>query len=213
MGKIINGQKLVVNFNPVISSESEEWRDYLDSFDAGAGNESFTEFLKNREYEEFIEEGDGVTYVIKNINGINGDGTDLIGYFTLAVNAIPYISRIRDDRNPENVDEETCGIPVLEIKLFAVNESYQDHYCLIDGAEFPIAAVCLLFIIGYANELIEKTAGFKALFLHSVPQAENFYIRNGFKKIEHFMKPLHGIDSDYTPLWMPLRPVTMSYDE
>lgn len=212
MGEIDNKYKSILNFNPVISTRPEEWRDYLYSFNAGERNSTFTDFLFN-EYQDYSEAGDGATYVIINTAGIRNDNNpDIVGYFTISANAIPAISRVRDDLTGK-VDEETWGIPVMEIKLFAINELYQDVFYESEELKAPISAWCLLNLVDLANQFINTVMGFKALFLHSVPEAEEFYKRNGFIEIKENMIPLQEIDSEYTPLWMPLREIGIPYDE
>lgn len=81
------------------------------------------------------------------------------------------------------------------------------------GKELPIAAWCLLAIVNYANKLLDTVLGFKALFLHSVPEAETFYIKNGFQDMRINMHPFVCIDSDMRSMWMPLRNIHINYEK
>lgn len=60
---------------------------------------------------------------------------------------------------------------------------------------------------------MDSVLGFKALFLHAVPNAEEFYIKNGFNPIAINMQPLHCIDSDMKAMYMALKEIYMNYDE
>ena len=51
------------------------------------------------------------------------------------------------------------------------------------------------------------------MFLHSLPNAENFYISNSFNPMEVNMQPLHSVDSDYKAMYLALKEVKMNYDE
>lgn len=68
-------------------------------------------------------------------------------------------------------------------------------------------------IIDYANTLICGVLGFKAIFLHALPNAERFYENNGFHPVEINMQPLYCVDSDYKAMYLSLREVYMNYDE
>ena len=46
-------------------------------------------------------------------------------------------------------------------------------------------------IIDFAYSLLDEVIGFKALFLHSLPEAEGFYGANAFNPVEIDMQPLH----------------------
>ncbi len=69
------------------------------------------------------------------------------------------------------------------------------------------------YIINYIDSLCENVLGFKAIFLHAVPNAENFYKTNGFNPVEINMQPLQSLDSEYKPMYLTLREVHMNYDK
>lgn len=48
------------------------------------------------------------------------------------------------------------------------------------GLDLPISAWIMRSIIDFAYSLLNEVIGFKALFLHSLPEAENFYVANRF---------------------------------
>ena len=61
--------------------------------------------------------------------------------------------------------------------------------------------------------LLDEVIGFKALFLHSLPEAESFYRANGFNPVEVNMQPLHSVDSEYKSMYLALKEVHMNYDK
>lgn len=69
----------------------------------------------------------------------------------------------------------------------------------------------------YRNEgnsvtMLNFVLGFKALFLHSVPDAELFYLKNGFQDMRINMQPFANVDSDMRPMWLPLKDIHMNYE-
>ena len=155
-------------------------------FNAGNGFETFNSFLTD-DVEDYFLNGDGVTYLIKN-------NDDIVAYFCITANAIPF------DYLCEN-ESEMWGISVVEIKMFAVNEKYQNTFYQYKDTNAPVSAWCL----GYFIDNIQKHIGIKAIMLHSIPTAENFYLRNGFQDVNNVMKPLHDLDDNLKILWKPLQ--------
>lgn len=216
-------RKYIDYFNPDVTRLNDINQDFLNllkSFDAGDDYKNFNSFL-NEDSLEYISEGNGVTYIVWNVQK-NSEGKevsrDCVAYYTLSATSIPYEDRIRLE--PEEsitlgkvYDITICGVPALEIKMFAVNRKYQDLFYTYDGIELPISAWVLNNIIDYAETLIENCIGFKAVFLHSVPEAEEFYKQNGFQPLLKNMQPLHTLDSEYTPLYLSLRSVIINYDD
>ena len=101
--------------------------------------------------------------------------------------------------NPDVGELRVCGYLDLDIV-------YEDE-------ELPVSAWIIKNIIDSTENLLQYTLGFKALFLHSVPKAENFYEENGFHPVEINMQPLHSIDSDFKAMYLSLREVHMNYDD
>ena len=79
--------------------------------------------------------------------------------------------------------------------------------------DLPVSAWIMRSIIDFAYSLLDEVIGFKALFLHSLPEAENFYRANGFNSVEVNMQPLHCLDSEYKSMYLALKEVHMNYDE
>ena len=89
--------------------------------------------------------------------------------------------------------------------MFAVSEKYQDVFFKSNDLDMPVSAWCLRAIIRYADFFSSNIAGIQAIYLHSVPEAEPFYSKNGFSYIPPDARPLYSIDADYKAMWMPIR--------
>ena len=113
-------------FNPDVVTLSNIHQDF--PFTAGVGYENFDDFV-NDEAEDYASSGDGVTHLVFNVfyDDIGNEmSRELVLYYTLAATAIPYIDRIRLDEDEaketgKEYDEQLCGIPALEIKMFKSN--------------------------------------------------------------------------------------------
>lgn len=213
----------IAYFNPDVMLLERAYQDFLSeisTFNAGSGYENFNEFICD-EALGYRDDGNGVTYVVWNV--LYDDSgkeitRDIVSYYTLAATAIPYEDRIRRDEKEaamtgEDFDIEICGISAIEIKMFAVDERYQDVFFEYEGEDLPISAWIMRSIIDFAYSMLECVLGFKALFLHSVPEAETFYMANGFNPVEVNMQPLHCVDSEYKAMYLTLKEVHMNYDD
>lgn len=213
----------IAYFNPDVMSLERSHQDFsskMNLFDAGQGHDNFNDFLCE-EAIEYKQCGDGVTYIVWNVsyddNNIESD-RDIVSYYTLGTTAIPYEDRIRLDKEEaeetgNEFDIQICGIPAIEIKMFAVSEKYQDVFFEYEGEDLPISAWVMRNIVDFAYTLMNETVGFKALLLHSLPEAEGFYEANGFHPVERNMQPLHCIDSEYKAMYLTLKEVHMNYDD
>ena len=213
----------ITYFNPDVISLEKSHQDFLSElelFNAGKEYKNFNDFIC-KEAIEYKNNGDGVTYVVWNVmydKNNNEIKRDVVSYYTLAATSIPYEDRIRLDEEDAKIigqefDTEICGISAIEIKMFAVNEKYQNKFFVYEGEDLPISAWVMRSIIDFAYSIMNEVIGFKALFLHSLPEAENFYKMNGFNAMEINMQPLHCLDSDYTAMYLSLRNVHMNYDK
>lgn len=213
----------IAYFNPDVMSIEQAHQDFsceLKSFNAGNGYDNFNDFV-NEDAIEYRDSGDGATYFVWNVF-VNENGTEqsreVVAFYTLSATAIPYEDRIRLDEEEAELtgkefDSQMCGISALEIKMFAVDENYQDVFYEFEGEDLPVAAWIIKSIVDYANELINEVLGFKAIFLHSLPNAEEFYASNGFNPVKENMQPLHCIDSEFTAMYLSLKDIHMNYDD
>lgn len=207
--------KQIYDFNPDVEVLNTKHQDFLYQFDAGEKNFNFTDFIRKDAF-NYTENGEGVTYLVFNKGA--KDKRILIAYYTLSATAIPYNSRIRLDADEQKMfkkefDEQTWGISSVEIKMFAVDKNYQDTFYTYEDECLPISVWILRSIIDYAYTLIHSIVGIKALFLHSTPKAEKFYLDNNFKKIEKNMYPLQCVDSGLQSMYYALEEIHMVYDE
>lgn len=213
----------IAYFNPDVMLLESAYQDFfseIEKFYAGSEYSNFNEFIID-EAIDYAKTGDGVTYVVWNVfcdEMGNEVKRDMVSFYTLAATAIPYEDRIRLDEEEakklgEEYDIEICGISAIEIKMFAVDESYQDVFFKYDGEDLPVSAWIMRNIIDFSYSLMNSVLGFKALFLHALPEAENFYRMNGFNSVEINMQPLHGVDSEYKAMYLALKEVHMNYDK
>ena len=215
--------KQIAYFNPdvlLLEQSHQDFSSEMELFDAGNDYENFNEFI-NKEAVNYKNDGEGVTYVVWNVLYDKNNKElkrDIVSYYTLAATAIPYEDRIRLDKEEakvlgEEFDIEICGISAIEIKMFAVDERYQDVFFEYEGENLPVSAWIMRSIIDYTYSLMNEVVGVKALFLHSLPEAEKFYKANGFNSVEVNMQPLHCVDSEYKSMYLALRKVQMNYDK
>ncbi|WP_143322685.1 hypothetical protein [Clostridium sp. HBUAS56010] len=201
----------IKEFNPKVKKLDSVHNNLLLKFNAGDKNYNFNCFIHN-EAQEYAESGQGATYVVFNEieNSDESIQSEIVSYYTLMSTAIPYEDKVKLDpeeakSSGKEYDVEICGVSAVEIKMFAVSKKYQDIFYEYEGQSLPIAAWILKDIVNYTNSLITSIVGFQALFLHSVPEAEDFYLKNGFKLIEDSMKPLYCVDYDFKPMYLALR--------
>lgn len=178
--------KYIENFNPDVMSLEKSYQDFstkMQLFNAGSGYENFNDFIVS-EASEYKNIGDGVTYVVWNVL-YDKDNTeierDIVSYYTLSATAIPYEDRIRCDEEEaletgEEFDIEICGISALEIKMFAVNQNYQDVFFEYAGEDLPISAWIMRNIIDYAYSLLDDVVGFRHCF-YTLCQKQKAFIR------------------------------------
>lgn len=217
-----NKRKYLENFNPGVCELSKcKHQDFLlRKFNAGEEFQQFNDFITN-EAIEYAQDGNGVTYVV--FNEILDEqqkviGKEVVAFYTLSATSIPYEDRIRLDEEEakelnREFDIQICGIPSIELKMFAVDIKYQDLFYIYEGEELPIAAWVIKSIIHEAQKMLVCTLGFKALLLHTLPSAKAFYEKNGFHMITPNMHPLHGLDSDLDAMYVTFRNVAMNYDK
>ena len=106
------------------------------------------------------------------------------------------------DNNSHEIDREI----VAYYTLAATSIPYEDRIrldkneAIEKGQEFDI-------------KISDSILAFKAIFLHSIPSAVNFYKRNGFNPVEINMLPLYCIDSEYSAMYLTLKEIHMNYDD
>lgn len=202
------------SFNPDIVLYSEKYKTAIDAFDAGLDKFSFNEFIK-KEADEYKNIGDGVTYLV--FNKLKDAPNEIVAYFTLCSGAIPYVERWKvpvEEQEELGVEYEEvhCGIPAIELKMFAVSQKYQDIFYQHEDEQMPVSAWILMSIIDMVYEMKSSVVGIKALYLRSVPSAENFYKKNGFDYVLKPMNPFYCIDDDFKAMYIPFVQTKIHYD-
>lgn len=210
-----NSHSFIDKFSPDIVLYSQKYQCLIDEFDAGLENFAFNEFIQ-KEVCEYMESGDGVTYLV--FNTLETGGKELVSYFTLCSGAIPYIERwkIPEEEQEDNgieYEEIHCGIPAVELKMFAVSKKYQNIFYQYEDEKKPISAWILYEIINIVYSIKSTILGAKALYLRSVPDAEKFYSLNGFDYILKPMNPFYSIDNDFKAMYIPFSQIKIHYDE
>lgn len=204
-----NVHRYINDFNPIVKNIDCINEELLHQFDAGDMNFPFNDFI-SMDAKHCANSGEGATYVV--INSVDGE-EEIISYYTLLSTALPYESKVELEPeeiiNGEKYDVKICGIPAVEIKMFAVSKKYQDMFFKYKDETKPISAWILNGIIEYAKFMITSIVGFQVVFLHSVPNAVNFYTNNGFSPIKEGMRPLYCIDSDLDPMYLALKDIKM----
>lgn len=95
-------------------------------------------------------------------------------------------------------------LPAVEIKMFAVNKEYQ-HKPVFPEDDQHWSSHCLDKIIFHIREFTDTHCGASRIVLYSVPKAESFYLRAGFKKFLEFMRPQDkSFLEDCIPMFMVL---------
>lgn len=89
---------------------------------------------------------------------------------------------IRTEKAYEN---DSITYPAAEIKYFAIDKTYQ-HKSYDDDFKFSDLMLCE--VLKKLIEISEEAISFDYILLYSVPEAVNFYKRNGFCEFTEFMK-------------------------
>lgn len=208
-------RKHIKKFNPCVEPFDERrHKDFLLQFDCGS--KVFNEYLSGNEITDDRNNGDGVTFLVFNKVGLWKK--ELAAYYTIFATSIPFVSRIK--LYPEDIgedgkeyDEKLFGVNAVQIKLFAVDKKYQDTFYKQGKFDLPISAWILRFVIGNIDFISNNVCGVKAIFLHSVEEAEKFYLKNGFEYTDEKEEPFHSDDEDLKSMFLRLREIDICYDD
>jgi hypothetical protein len=98
------------------------------------------------------------------------------------------------------------GLPAVEIKMFALDNEYQDMSYSEDYDDGTFSDYLFLKLIQDIREMSENSLGIKFIILSSVPKAIKFYKdRHYFLEYEDYMINMYDSFSEgCTPLYMAI---------
>lgn len=189
-------------FNPAVKLLTKNDRFLINAFDSGEF--PFNHFLSSEALRD-MENGDGVTYLV--VNEKQNGKSDLVAYYTISTGAINIVDRLdfEDEEMPEDEKKEHyLPISAFMIKMFAVNEKYQD--CYFDDR--LISSLILKNIISELYDMSVNIIGAKRIILCSVPCAVDFYKRNEFQILTEKYTILDKADAlDNIPMYLTLHDI------
>ena len=193
-------RKTIQNFKPVIEALSEGNIDLIRNF--FVGEKAFDDFIKEEAINDMIS-GDGVTYLI--INEVSK--REIVAYYTISSSSIHTIDRYdfeEEDVPQDEKREHFSPISSFLIKMFAVNEKYQDTYY----NDELVASLILKNIIFDLYDMITSVVGAKRIILCAVEKAKKFYKLNNFKEFDDNYTLFDKIDAqDNYPMYLALHNV------
>lgn len=193
-------KKTIENFNPVIEALSEENRKLISDF--FVGEKAFDDFIKKEAISDMVS-GDGVTYLIVN----EANKREIVAYYTISSSSIHSIDRydFEDEDAPKDEKREHFSpISAFLIKMFAVNEKYQDTYY----NDELVASLILKNIIFDLYDMSTSVVGAKRIILCAVEKAKKFYKLNNFEEFDGKYTLFDKIDAqDNYPMYLALHKV------
>ncbi len=192
----MNYYKTIYNFSPTVDILNDTHKQYFKSFKTGNTypEKGIGVYLNNDAFED-MSNGNGVTYIITN----ETDGEkEIVSFFSLLSSSI--LCKYKD-----NDYETNFYIPAIKISMFAVNEKYQDTF--INNLSMPVAAMIFKLIIGIIDTYSKTVLGIKAIYLHPLDSAIDFYKKNGMKLAEKYMVNIDDNDSIEKMMYMFIREV------
>ena len=143
---------------------AEEDKAIVQSFDCG--NEVINSYLKKYAYQD----PQSATFVIYDL-----EKNFVVSYYSLSCSGFVL-----------NLNSHITIYPAVEIKMFAVDDNYK-HVLFSPDDKFTLSDYIFSNVIAKIYDFTEKTCGADKIILYAVPQAENFYIKNGFTRFQDFM--------------------------
>lgn len=158
--------------------------DLLSSF--SCGNEGIDEYITGKAPYDLM----AVTKML-----LNSDNNDVICVYSLCCSS--FIISSHNRFHP---------YPAVEIKIFAVNKSYQDMRYSDDPDEGCLSNFILNNIIADIFGFTDDVCGANIILLYSTDEGYEFYKRNGFKDfIELAIKSSDRFVDDCHPMFMAIR--------
>lgn len=155
--------------------------------DFNCGNEIINNYLHSKA----LTDKKAKTFIV-----INTENNEVICYYSLCCSGF-----VTSSKNKFTI------YPAVEIKMFAIDEKYQHMKYSDDVYEDNLNLSDMLFaeVISFIYDFTDNFCGADEVILYSVPDAENFYLRNGFKRFENFMLESSELFTDgCIPMYMNL---------
>jgi len=131
------------------------------------GNKVINEYLKFKA----LEDTQATTFIV-----LDDNSNDIICYYSLSCCGFVV-----------NNGTNFTIYPAVEIKMFAIDEKYQHMNYSENIEDGNFSDMLFSEVIGNIYNFTDNYCGADKVILYSVPDAESFYTRNGFKRFERFM--------------------------
>ena len=158
-------------------------------------NRAYTEnfFCDNPSIDHYFQElapydATAVTYLF-----IDTEYDCPVACVTLACSAIFY-------KHDEEVDQFSTILSAMEIKYFAVDESYK-HLPYKRKSPLTLSYYILVYMLKIMRDLSHNSVGAAKVVLYSVPEAVRFYKRCKFKE---FGETMYGDEGSYVDGCVPM---------
>ena len=194
-----------INFNIRVFSEKD--KALVQSFNTGElyPEKGIGDYLKSDEIFADIENSEAITYIVTDIQQDKSE--EIVAYFSITSSSLPYYYRDIDDLGNYIISDTLCGISAIKINMFGVDCKYQDVFYKENTEEKPVAAWIFEAVIGMIDEMANNTVGIKAIYLHTLPSAKEFYCKNYMKPAGNYFYPLSDNDNDLEVLYTLIREV------
>lgn len=155
--------------------------------DFNCGNDVISNYLKEKAHDD----PQAVTFI-----AVDNSNDSIIGYYSLSCSGLA-------------VDHGYSGkitiYPAVEIKMFAVDGKYQHFPNSVDPEDGNLSDTVFSGVISHIYNFTDEQCGADNIVLYSVPEALNFYKRNGFSEFKNFMHPSESWFTDgCIPMFMTL---------
>ena len=205
---MMKNRKYIDDFNFNIRIFSEKDRILAQSFNTGKEypEKGIGDYLKSDEIFKDMACSDAITYIVTCINKIN-DTEEIVAYFSITSSSLPYFYRDIDDSGNYVISDILCGISAIKINMFGVDCKFQNVFYKDSIEEKPVSAWIFEAIIGMIDEMATNTLGIKAIYLHTLPSAKDFYCKNYMKPAGSYFYPLSDNDDELEILYTLIREV------
>lgn len=137
-------------------------------------NLSIKDFIRNQSINSLKD----VSYLF-----IDTENNIIVGFCSICCTGIQIV-----EKDMENHLYSTL-LPAIEIDFFAIDERYRNLKFDEDSDQYEtLSSVIFLNVLEHIFKISNKVVGATHICLYSVPKAENFYARCGFRPFKDYMK-------------------------